>query len=196
MNKITRILLDMDELLSDFVGGACGLYGKTKEDVYRYWTPGRWEMDEPLSRATGEPVTIDSFWRKIDETPGFWHYLPELPWMMELIHVVEVFETKYDLKRWNVVTSPGKDPGCYLGKATWLKKKFGRDFDRFAITPHKELFAQPGVILIDDRESNIENFIKNGGQGILSPAHHNRLHEKKSNPVRFIVDSLYSIFSK
>lgn len=180
----------MDELLSDFVGGACRLYGLKTVDVLPYWTPGRWEMDEPLSRASGSVVTLDSFWRRIDETPGFWHYLDELPWVDQLVDLVTEFSERHELARWHVVTSPGRDPGCYLGKATWLKRKFGRDFDRFTITPHKELYAQPGVVLIDDRESNVDAFRTAGGSAILFPCHHNRLWRLKDDPLTHVTRQL------
>jgi len=185
--KITRIILDMDEVITDFVGAACRAWGTTTEEVVKNWEPGKWDMTGPVGKTVrGTPLTEQEFWDKINGDTKFWSRMDETSFIGEILNLsYKVVNTN-----WHIVSSPSHCPTCYNGKVKWLKEKFGYDFNRFALTPHKEIFAQPGVLLIDDRDSNIENFIKHGGAGIVFPAHHNSKHESKQDPVLYVYEQL------
>lgn len=170
---IKTLLVDMDEVLVDFVGHYCHyVYGITRRDLEKYWDPGTYTMETALSKYTGKEVTYEDFFKAIDNQTDFWENMPWLPWGKALIELLNSFKKDYNVD-WHVVTSPMHCASSYLGKTLWLKREFGRTFTNFAITPHKELFAKDTVMLIDDKEDNINKFIECGGKALLFPAYHN-----------------------
>jgi len=175
-----RILLDLDEVLCDFVGAACGAWGVRKEEVLRHWEKGVWDLIPPLSRALGRerPLLEAEFWDRINGSEMFWAKLEPTPWARGVLAL-----TQEITEDWHVISAPSSCVSSYCGKVRWLKRFFGIRFDRFAITPHKEIFAGESVILIDDRDTNIERFCAAGGQGIVFPRHHNSEHPYQDNPL-------------
>lgn len=174
-----KILLDLDEVLVDFIGGACKAFNVDKAKLLECWTPGEWDIVPPLAAAKGFRLTPEFFWAVINERgERFWEELELLPWAQQILDLVtEVAD------EWFIISAPSLCPTSYAGKTRWLKNYFGKDFDRFTITPHKELFAKEGVLLIDDRAENVEKFIKAGGDGLVFPRYHNDLHKLKDDPV-------------
>ena len=172
-----RILLDMDEVLADFTGGACCVHGWTPEQLQAQQPIGVWGIAEPMR------LTEEEFWAPIVAAgKPFWVGLDELPWARSILDLVRSVTDD-----WFIVSRPGWDADCYSGKAVWLKGFFGNyKFDRFVLTAHKHLLACPGTILIDDSEDNVEQFIEAGGYGILFPCRHNKLHQYAYNPVGYL----------
>lgn len=169
-----RIILDMDEVLSDFVGGAAAIHGLSLADVLKHWTPGKWDMTRPVGDALGRPNFRDNdFWEPIHNNEGFWSGLSELPCARRIFEVVQ----KVSKGDFMIVTAPNNCTSSHVGKIKWLKTFRDRHFNSFAITPHKHFFANSDSVLIDDRESNCDKFIRHGGRAILYPAYHNRLHD-------------------
>jgi 5'(3')-deoxyribonucleotidase len=210
--KISRVLIDLDCVLADFVGGCAAAWGLRADDLYPHWLVGEYGMNVPLQRtlqATGHPdwphdrvMTDGAFWGRLNERPEFWADLPKLPWVDELVQIVESYTAD-----WHVVTSPSWCPSSYAGKVTWLKREFGKRFDRFMITPHKEILSMPGVVLIDDYEGNCLKFTvrdlydgerfkmraPRGGHAILFPAHHNGRHAEKADPLAAVKRDLAAL---
>lgn len=192
--KSLRILLDLDCVLADFVGGVCSLWGLSVGDVLAEWTPGEYGMNVPLGRAAGlgRALTDEEFWDPIGRTVGFWSNLPELPWAGELLSAV-----RSATDDWYVVTSPSRCPRCVPEKRAWLHRTLGVEwYDRMIPTPHKELMAvarDRTVVLIDDYERNCEAFAVAGGTPILFPAHHNTRHLWKTTPLTPVLTDLNRI---
>lgn len=181
-----RIILDLDDVLADFVGGVCNLYGVSREELDE--VREEWEIVPALNelRRDDDPVVSKTnFWRRINAEKCFWFNLCHLPWCQDLVSIVKTITND-----WHIVTAPSYDVSCYTGKVNWLKDMFGKTFKNFAITPHKEIFAQPGVILIDDRPTTVEKFRQHGGQAILFPSSGNDLFAFKDNPLPYIKNSL------
>lgn len=174
--KIKRIILDMDEVLTDFVEGACRTHGTTKSKLHEVWEPGDWDMTKPLG------VSSNQFWKNIrEEGSDFWENLSPTPWMEELINWIDL-----TCDDWHIVTAPDNTPECHLGKTRWIKTYLGSRFDKFSVTRHKHIFAQPGVVIIDDRQETVSRFVDNGGSGIVFPAHHNVNYQLKKDPVEYV----------
>lgn len=172
------ILLDMDDVLVDFIGGAAAIHGHTRESLYKVWPKGNWDMCPALG------LTIDQWWEPIHrEGALWWSCLDPLPWMWELI---DVATKEVGPEGWYVVSAPSPCETSHQGKVRWLQKQFGAGFDRFCLTQHKHLFSKPGVVLVDDREKNCRRFTKAGGQGLLFPARNNTLHAQADNPMATI----------
>jgi len=177
-----QIILDMDEVLVDFVGGVAKLYDTTREAVREKQTPGVWDIAHTFD------VSAPTLYRNVYKVGlGFWLKLEPLPWIDELIELVEQFDPD-----WQIATSPNRAADSYFGKACWLKNYFGTDFDRFVITPHKHLFAKEGTVLIDDKEENVQKFKAAGGRGIVFPTKGNCCHHIEE-PLEFVRGSLLAI---
>ena len=190
--KKFRIFIDLDDVLVDFVGGCCDLFGVKKEDIEAEWTPGEFDIVPPFHRvlcqAAGAklPKRPEGFWWRIDQKGStFWEQLQETSWNSELLALVESITPD-----WWILTSPSRDVSSYTGKVKYLKRFFGADFDRFLITKHKHLFANENSILIDDRDSNIRDFNAAGGNRILFPRLHNSLHDYRYAPMIYVRDML------
>lgn len=101
-------------------------------------------------------------WKKIEESgERFWS---EMPWMSDGHQLWETIK-RYDPA---ILSSPTKDPSSIEGKKKWLREHLPGT--PFIIESDKSKYADPGSILIDDREKNIIGWEKAKGIGIL---HHN-----------------------
>ena len=192
--KNIQIYLDMDEVLVDFVGGVCALHNITKDHLQAHWPIGTWGMVDPTVLALGLQDVIPPenrerwFWDVIGSHRYFWENLKTLPWTEDVLKLV----CKYD-PDFHIVSSPSQCVTSYTGKVWWLKDKIGSAFNQFFLSPHKHLLAQPGTVLIDDREANVEKFVKCGGAGIVFPTHYNLLFSDRANPVKFVSERLEAL---
>jgi hypothetical protein len=210
---VRRVLLDLDEVLADWVGGACRAWGLDPAAAYAEWPPGEYGITPALGRAlakklrpyhaepdvlggttrgglpVGEPAFTEwMFWSRINGRQEFWEELKPLPWCHALINLAA-----HGLGvPWYVVTRPGACAWSSMaGKAQWVARVLGPgNVRRLNLTYHKELFAGPGVLLIDDHEDNVEAFQAAGGLALLFPRHHNKLHTRAHDPMAFIRDAL------
>lgn len=184
--KISLILCDLDEVLVDFVGGACRVHGVDRGKLEELRHEMGWGMEAPLSKLLGRPITLSQFWKPIKELgEGFWLGLESLPWKYELMDCIKSLDVE-----WLIVTSPSLDPLSYSGKVKYMRRMFGPTFGRFVVTPYKHLMADRGVLLIDDRPENVEKFIEHGGEGLIFPSHGNQFYPWANDPVPFIRDIL------
>ena len=177
------LLLDLDEVVVDFVGGACKVHGITRQQMEHYREPGEWTITKPLGLAKTAGwcgLTQDEFWQPIhDAGVEFWEGLDKLPWFNDVLRWAD---DNFD--QWFFVSSPSRETNSYTGKVNWLKREFGSDFDRFFLTPHKELLARRDRVLLDDRDDNLKNFSKWGGKCILFPTKGGRLHAFADDPMQ------------
>lgn len=176
-----RILLDMDEVLVDFVAGACAVHGTTKEALHKVQVPGHWDIRHPLAVTKHVlEVSQEEFWQPInDNGERFWTELALLPWAYCVIDLLNKYTDD-----WYVVSSPSRSVFSHSGKVKYLKGLFGHDYDRFVLTPHEHLFANANTILIDDNGKNVGNFRRHGGKALLFASMGNDLHEYRDDPVK------------
>lgn len=83
----------------------------------------------------------------------------------------EFFDALRARGRTRFLSAPILNPGCFEGKAEWVKE-FRRT--RFALldlviarAEDKNLLARPHHILVDDRQKNIDQWVAAGGIGVL-----------------------------
>ncbi|MEZ0261659.1 MAG: hypothetical protein ACAH80_11665 [Alphaproteobacteria bacterium] len=73
--------------------------------------------------------------------------------------------------RTRMLTAPILNAGCFRGKAEWVKEFRRSPFGLLDLVicraDDKELLARPNHILVDDRQKNIDGWVKAGGIGIL-----------------------------
>lgn len=194
---MVRIILDLDEVLTDFVGGACRAWDADPKKVINCWSPGVWnDLAPAVSHAIGRPAPLsdDELWARLNGMgEGFWLGLKPLPWFDAVLDLVQSVTDD-----WFIVTSPGRSPSGYAGKAEWLRRTFGPDFDRFAVTPHKHVFAAPETLLLDDCDANCHRFLHDpksgrptGGQAVVFPRRWNHLYDYAADPLPVVRDTLY-----
>ena len=160
-----RIFCDLDGVLVDFDRGFIDLPKNTEK-----LTPKQYE------KAHGK----DAIWPMIDELgESFWE---NLQWMKDGRELWDY------LKRYDpiILSSPSKHPGCFTGKAKWVKRNLGIDQDpvtdpanftentRFILANHKHQYVEPAKrllkkepVLVDDFDRKLEKWTKAGGIGIM-----------------------------
>lgn len=172
------ILLDMDGVLVDWVGGVCRLYGLDQEEL-----ESNWGEDWGICSAVG--VSEEELWEGIDaEGPAFWYDLEALPWAEALFAECSSRAPTY------ILSSPSRSPHSAAGKVEWMHRHLGYPFRDFLLGPCKELCARLGSILIDDRPRNVERFRANGGDAILFPRPWNDNRDSSDEALSFTLSAL------
>ena len=133
----------MDGVLTDFEGR----FKKYSDDV----------MPSAYKKRYGD----DQFWGLIDgEGVAYW---VGMPWMSDgkkYWDYIKDFNTE-------LLSSPSRSETSRLGKRLWVKNNMPGVKLHLANSYNKKNYAEPNHILIDDRPSNIEQWIAAGGIGIL-----------------------------
>lgn len=152
-----RVFLDMDGVLSDFIGGVLDLF----EMPNAVWPDGVKDMTKVIGQ---DKVDV---WNKISNTPGFWANLKKTP---ECDNIIETVKKYYANENIFILTSPSLDPKCLEEKYRWISNNLPRFFRRqYLMGPPKYLCANRDSTLIDDHETNCNDFRNHGGHAFLFP---------------------------
>jgi hypothetical protein len=155
------LYLDMDGVLADFFSAFAKKFGKE-----------HWKMIQDKERAITQLQHTDFF------------------------NTLEAFDTASELVEfarstgdWGICSSPlrgDRDNSAYW-KRVWLDRYgFMPDIDKLIFTGAKENYAVDKLdgtpnILVDDKPSNIDRWVKRGGIGFLYQANENDLKELLKN---------------
>ena len=139
-----KIFSDMDGVLTDF------------DESFKKYSKGIAPRD--YEKKFGK----EKFWELIDGTGkvGFW---VGMPWMGDGKQYWDYIKN-YDTE---LLSSPSRSSTSRLGKRLWVKNNMPGIKLTLAQASHKQNYAAPNHILIDDRKSNIDQWISQGGIGIL-----------------------------
>lgn len=135
------IYCDMDSVLVDFDRGYQELTGMTTQQADANGVEAFWE---PIAKAGA------AFWIKLKWMPDgkqLWNYIK-----------------KYNPE---LLSAPSREESSRLGKRVWVKRELPGVKLILRSADRKQEFANPNVILIDDREKNIKQWEAAGGVGIL-----------------------------
>ncbi len=171
-----KVFLDMDGVVADFTAGMCAALNIPFTN-HPYSMPyGLWDYVAYVEKHYG--VTWDRV-KQVCSDPSFWAELPELP-KAEMLYLDLV--SRYD--NVSFLTTPTGDPDAVFdGKREWLE-------DHGWATPHdkrmillelgetKEQYARPDIVLLDDRDKNVQDFRHGGGLAILVPRPWNNRHRE------------------
>ncbi len=152
MNKKYSIFVDMDGVLTDFIKGYYELTGK---DITGEFHDSK-EFWDPINDA-GYNFWINLKWTK--DGKKLWNYIK-----------------KYDPE---ILSSPSRQDDSRVAKHDWVKKELPGVHLILRSPSNKKEFASPNSILIDDRESNIDQWKKAGGIGILHTSTEDTIKELK-----------------
>lgn len=164
---VDTAFLDMDGILADFVGAVCKAHGRTDP----YLDPSSHGIFE-MEKLWG--ITAAEFWAPAD-THEFWANIPKMP---DADGLVQCTINSFGEENICILTAPSNSPGCISGKRAWMKQHYPQFKKRMIFATAKHFIAGPGKFLIDDRDENIEAWIKAGGFGLLVPRPWNKLHEE------------------
>ena len=103
----------------------------------------------------------EKFWELIDGTGvRFWVGMNWMSDGKQLWNYIKKYEPI-------LLSSPSRSNYSRMGKRIWRKRNLPSTKLILAQAANKQNYADPDSILIDDRESNIDQWIKAGGIGIL-----------------------------
>jgi 5'(3')-deoxyribonucleotidase len=136
-----RIYCDMDGVLVDFNKGYEELTGIELDGTYQ---------------------TSEEFWAPINSSgKEFWE---NLEWMPDGKRLWEYIDEYYPV----ILSSPSRRGfGSREGKKNWIDRELPGTPLILEYSFNKRKHAKSNHILIDDRDSNIEQWIESGGIGIL-----------------------------
>jgi 5'(3')-deoxyribonucleotidase len=169
--------LDMDGVLVDFVTGICEAHGLDNP----YLKPealGEFDM----AKLWGMSNT--AFWRPAKNLGlEFWASLKPTLYAKELVTLVES-----EFENVAILTAPSSDPSCIPGKRLWIEQHFPQFKKKiiFASAESKRLVAAANKVLIDDRDSNVEEWNQHSGIGVTFPCRWNKFHSIAHDPLSYV----------
>ena len=113
------------------------------------------------------------FWKLIsNQGVGFWVGIPWMPDGKELWEHIKPYNP-------SLLSAPSSEESSRLGKRLWVKNNIPGTKLILRPAPQKQEFAKSNAILIDDKESNIEQWNNRGGIGILHTSTNDTLKQLK-----------------
>lgn len=180
-----QILLDMDGVLADFVGGIARAHGRPDP----YTSKSSFGVFD-IERLWG--MTSKEFWFPADSLE-FWAGLSPTPEAFPLVSLCQSLVGRHNIA---ILTSPSSSVQCIPGKRQWIDRYFPQYASRMIFGSAKQFLAAPHRILIDDRDSNVDSFIMAGGPAILLPRLWNRKWDRASTPLERIEGDLCAIMGQ
>ena len=183
MAPAPKCFLDMDGVIADFMSSLCAAHGKPspyvdpvnkgKFDTEKLWGISDTEFWAPVAKNSLE------FWETIQKTP-------------EADEIVKLAVLEFGIENVAILTAPSKDPGSVPGKRYWIERHYPAFRKRmiFTTASAKCFVAGPRKVLIDDKDSNVDEFDEHGGTGILVPRPWNAEHMLERDLVEVIKDQI------
>lgn len=167
--KPVQILLDMDGVVVDFVGGAIKLHGITysKEEFYKGHL-GQFDLVPIIASYKKDPsFTASKFWEHLGYE--FWKNLEPTD---DYLSILNLLEKKYGQENITICSSPSANVGCIDGKRAWIRDYLPSHYFKVynqMFCAKKWLAANPNTILVDDADKNCNEFFENGGHSVIVP---------------------------
>ena len=147
------ILLDLDGVVADFVGGACAVHGRPDYHVTR------WSWYDEWGQSDAE------FWRPIalHGASFYQRFVKPYPWAQDLLRLIKDTDLPFI-----IATANPLHAGLVASKVDWIRDHVGHDVS-VMMGDRKDLLSSPGRILIDDNDKNVSDFRGRGGEAIIFP---------------------------
>lgn len=172
-----KLFLDLDGVLSDFVGAACRAHAIPNPYLLKE-NFGEFNMAKACgfsNREFWKPMNEESFWSSMEPTEDFDHIM---------VTVLSFFDEKAIC----ILTSPSASPSSASGKMKWVIKHLHSFRRRLIISPAKHFIAHENALLIDDHSKNCKAFRSEGGLSFLLPRPWNESHTRTT----FAINDLHS----
>ena len=133
----------MDGVIVNWIKGYEEISGLNKNQAEKLYKNDTQKFWEPVNNAGYE------WWANLEWTPDG----------KELWDFVKPYNP-------TILTAPSKGEDCPKGKTIWVKRELGED-EHIIIERDKYKYAEPNHILIDDTKQEIDDWVMEGGIGIL-----------------------------
>ena len=178
---INTIFLDMDGVLANFRKGIHKVFMKS----YDYPTlSSKWKFwdDWPdVSFAMVNTACTTEFWT-------------DLEWMHDGRDILHTIGYTLGVEKIYLLTTPMPNLESASGKMIWVNDNLPAYLKYTIITQvPKHLLARPNILLIDDRNENVDGFRKAGGKALLVPRPWNRAHLQADRTVEVVKEFLERI---
>ena len=143
-----KIYIDMNGVVADFNKFTSDLLGR--------------EVGWGVSDLTSDD------WVKVSQVPNFYRQLDLIEDSTRMVGVARSYSTRFDVEFLSALPRERTMPDARGDKTFWLNRYFPGvpiNFGPFS-RDKKKWFKTPGDILIDDKESNIEDWYDAGGIAI------------------------------
>ena len=142
------IYLDMDGVVADFNKFASDILGR--------------EIGWGVQDLSSEE------WDKLNQVNSLYFKLPLIEGSTRLVGIAKSFSTRFNVEFLTAVPRVTTMPSAALDKKMWIDKYFpGMKVNYGPYSRDKQKWAKPGDILVDDKPSNIEEWVNAKGIGIL-----------------------------
>ena len=140
------------------------------------------DFDKQFEKASGgispneyrDKNGIEAFWNLIDVVNGIGFWVG-MPWMPNGKQLWEYIKPNNPM----LLSSPSRSESSRLGKRLWVRNNIPGTKLILANSYNKKNYADINSILIDDRQSNIDQWIAAGGIGILFTSTSQAINELK-----------------
>lgn len=170
-----KVLLDMDGVIVDFLGGVCKYFNFPERLFYSRYPKGEFHG---LISALG--ITKKELWKRTNNV-NFWENLEPTREFSEIMNTLKPFSKNNKLC---ICTSHGGNAETAYGKIKWIQKHIPKI--PYSITENKEFYSNKYNILVDDRDKNCLKFEENGGRVILFPRIQNSNFKYNTNVTRML----------
>ena len=148
------IYLDMDGVLADFNTASRQYLNATKQEEQDAERNGRWP---------------EKSWGRLIEAPNFYRHLPKMPRADELVKLAYRFKNElgWDIKILTAIPTKNEVPDVFQDKFDWIAEYYPGIricFGPYSTDKHRH--ARPGDILVDDRESNCQEWTATGERAV------------------------------
>lgn len=189
MNTKTKIFLDLDGVIVDFVLPAMARHNAEIPCEAAYPPGYGWDILGATNLIREKrglfKLSASTFWDSFDYR--FWVGLRPYPLATRLISRLETVGEVY------FATSPTLSGECFAGKYDWVRRQFPKFKRKLIITADKTVLADDRSILIDDRDLNVSRFVEYGGRGILVPRPWNHYGTCDKHPYDVVLEGLRQV---
>lgn len=170
----TLCFIDLDGVLVDFVEGAFKHYG-----INIPYPEITWDFPNQAG------IPMADFFKPFGK--DFWSRLCPT-W--EFDEIIPAAENKFGKENVFLCSHPCETDGCITGKAAWIERWLPDYTQRLVLTGRKDVFSGSNRVLIDDRDKNVDDWVKVGGVGIMVPRPWNRLKGTERDVSAHVVNSI------
>ncbi len=180
---IKTVYLDMDGVITDFVGGVCRAFNKSNPypALTRDYT--FWNAWPEVSTKDVDAICNQEFWHNLE-------------WVHDGRDILRAIMGTLGLEKVYLLTQPMPNLESASGKMMWVNNNLPIYLKRTIITTMdvpKSLLAKPDTLLIDDKDENVKEFVKAGGYGILINRPWNKGYERADHTVEDLEIDLLDI---